>query len=246
MSAKASGPKTIVITGASRGLGAGMAQHLAAQGHKLGLCARSTPPLTGPNILSRSVDVRDEGAVEAFAQEVQQHFGDIDAWINNAGILDPIGPVRTISQEDFAQSIDINLTGVLLGTQAFIRHIRSRPGTGVLINISSGAALAGYAGWGAYCAGKSAVDRLTECVALEEAEAGLRAHAVAPGVVDTDMQTKIRDCTPSQFPMVQKFIDIKREERFNSPQFVADRLIELITSPPPNAPVVMRLPSEQA
>ncbi len=82
-------------------------------------------------------------------------------------------------------------------------------------------------------------------MALEEAEAGLRAHSVAPGVVDTDMQTKIRACQPSQFPMVQKFIDIKREERFNSPAFVADRLLDLIDNPPANSPVVIRLPSEQ-
>ena len=245
MSAERS-PKTIILTGASRGLGAGMAEHFTSQGHNLGLCARSKPELSGQTILSRSVDVRDGAALDQFAQEVEERFGRIDVWINNAGVLDPIGPIRELSPKAFTESIDINLTGVLLGTQTFIRHVRSRPGTGILLNLSSGAALVGYAGWGAYCAGKSAVDRLTECVALEEAEAGLRAHAVAPGIIDTDMQTKIRECTPSQFPMVQKFIDIKREDRFNSPTFVADRLLDLIFEPPANATVVMRLPSEKA
>ena len=246
MSAEAVSPKTLVITGASRGLGAGMAERLAAQGYRLGLCARSVPSIIGENILTSSVDVRDGTALEEFSHAVEERFGDIHAWINNAGVLDPIGPVRTMNEQDFSTSIDINLKGVFLGTQSYIRHVRSRPGTGVLINLSSGAAQAGYAGWGAYCAGKSAVDRLTECVALEEAEAGLRAYAVAPGVVDTEMQSKIRACRPSEFPMVQKFIDIKREERFNSPAFVADRLLELIETPPANAPIVMRLPSEQA
>ena len=115
----------------------------------------------------------------------------------------------------------------------------------MLVNISSGAALRGRAGWAAYCAGKAAVDRITESVQLEEEDAGLRAHAVAPGVVDTDMQVQIRATPPDVFPDVEQFHDLKRRDAFSSPAFVADRLLDLAFEPAhrPDA-VVLRLPPE--
>ena len=82
--------------------------------------------------------------------------------------------------------------GVLHGSAAFARHVRSRPGTGSLVNMSSGAATTPYRGWAAYCASKAAVEMLTEVVGLEEADTGLLAYAGRPGVVDTDMQALIR------------------------------------------------------
>jgi NAD(P)-dependent dehydrogenase (short-subunit alcohol dehydrogenase family) len=115
-------------------------------------------------------------------------------------------------------------------------------GGGVLVNISSGAALKGRAGWAPYCAGKAAVDRLTEAVALEEAEVGLRAYAVAPGVVDTAMQERIRSSTEAEFPDVERFRELQRAGAFNTPRFVADRLLDLVETPPPS--VVLRLPPE--
>ena len=92
------------------------------------------------------------------------------------------------------------MLGVLFGTQAFVRHLRRRGGEGVLVNVSSGAARKPYAGWSVYCAAKAAVDRMTECVALEEAAHGLRAYALAPGVIDTDMQALIRATPAARFP----------------------------------------------
>ena len=93
---------TIVITGASRGLGAGMAHYFKKQGHNLGLCSRSAPCLENDeNTLSRCVDVRDAAAVEAFTQEVIQTFGQIDLWIGNAGVLEPMRQIREVTLEEF-------------------------------------------------------------------------------------------------------------------------------------------------
>ncbi len=224
--------KVAVVTGASRGIGAALAEVFREAGLALGLCARSEPIMDdSERVLSRKLDVTDEAAVTGFAAAVAERFGGIDLWVNNAGVLDPIAPLREVSAEDFRRHIDVNLTGVFLGSREFARLLRRQQRGGVLINISSGAAWSAYEGWGAYCAGKAAVERLTECIALEEGPAGLRAHSIAPGVVDTDMQALIRSCTAEQFPMVERFLDMKRDDAFNTGPYVARELLAIAFDP---------------
>jgi benzil reductase ((S)-benzoin forming) len=104
-----------------------------------------------------------------------------------------------------------------------------------------------YEGWSAYCAAKSGVERLTECVALEEKDHGLRAYSVAPGVVDTDMQARIRECTEAEFPEVERFRSLKRDGGFNTVPWVAEHLLR-IAFDPGAAPesVAHRIPDEKA
>ncbi|MCG8592665.1 MAG: SDR family oxidoreductase [Proteobacteria bacterium] len=239
--------KTAVITGASRGLGAALAESFAAAGLRLGLCSRSQPVLPDSDaVLAECLDVCDEKRVDAFAERCAERFGTIDLWINNAGVLEPVSPLRDVAVEDFRRHVDVNLTGVFLGTRAFVRHVRARGGEGVLINISSGAAWNPYAGWSAYCAAKSGVDRLTECVQAEEAGTGLRCHAVAPGVIDTDMQRFIRELPDERFPDVERFREMKRDDTFNTPGFVARELLAIAFDPAARPEeVVLRLPAEK-
>lgn len=212
-----------IVTGASRGLGAGLAEAFAASGLRLGLCARSDPAMPdGSDVVARRVDVTDAQAVERFATEVHDRLGPIDLWVNNAGILGPIDPLRDADPGAVAENLRVNVLGVVHGTQAFLRHCGPDP---VLVNISSGAASRAYAGWGAYCASKAAVERLTDVIALEEP--GLRAYAVAPGVVDTDMQAQIRATPAERFPTVERFLDLKARDAFNSPAWVARQLLDL-------------------
>lgn len=221
-----------VITGASRGLGAGLARDFAERGLRLGLCARGECVLPeSDGVVAARVDVTDEGAVQDFADRVVDRFGAIDLWINNAGVLEPIDPLRDVEVADFRRHIDVNLTGVFLGTRTFVRHLRATGREGVLINVSSGAAWNAYRGWSAYCAGKAGVERLTECVAAEEAGTGLRAYSVAPGVIDTEMQALIRDCPPERFPDVERFWELKRSDGFNSTAWVAAEMLALAFDP---------------
>jgi NAD(P)-dependent dehydrogenase (short-subunit alcohol dehydrogenase family) len=250
--------KVAVITGASRGLGAGMANRFAAAGLRLGLCARHRPSLevtTRPTApgghleqaeapLRAAVDVSDHDALAAFADQVVDRFGRIDLWINNAGLLDPIGPLADADGAALARNIAVNVTGVLYGSSLFARHVRARPGRGVLINISSGAGTKPYAGWAAYCGAKAAVDQVTRVVALEEAEHGLAAYAVAPGVIDTDMQTAIRQSPDSSFPEAQRFRQIAAEGSFNSAAWVAEHLLAIAFGPERPAQVTVRLPAQ--
>ena len=253
-----------VVTGASRGLGAGLAVHFAASGMHLGLCARHKPQLvvrTRPTaqdghvvsselpVLS-AVAVVDRDALARFADVVVARFGRIDLWVNNAGLLGPIGPLADVDvgAEAVAQAVDVNVTGVLHGTAVFAAHVRSRPGRGVLVNISSGAATKPYEGWAVYCATKAAVDQLTRVVALEEAAHGLAAYSVSPGVIDTDMQASVRAADQRAFPEVNRFRRAAREHRFNSPAWVAEHILALAfdqTRPRPRPDAVtVRIPDQ--
>lgn len=224
--------KVAFISGASRGVGAGLAERFAEAGLRLVLCSRTPPALSeSETVIAAALDVRDEKALDALVGQVEERFGSIDLWINNAGVLDPIGPIRGVSLEDFREHIDINLSGVFVGSRTYVRHLRRLQRRGVLINVSSGAAWNPYAGWGAYCAGKAGVERLTEVVALEEAEIGLRAHSIAPGVIDTAMQSLIRASSAEDFPDVEHFKERKRSGNFNSVRFVADEFLAIAFDP---------------
>jgi len=252
--------RVVVVTGASRGLGAGLAVHFAASGMHLGLCARHRPVLaarTRPTahdghivasempVLS-AVDVTDRGALARFAREVAARFGRIDLWVNNAGLLGPVGPLVEADPAELARTVDVNVTGVLHGTAVFAEHVRSRRGPGVLVNISSGAGTTPYVGWAAYCASKAAVDQLTRVVALEEAPHGLRAYSVAPGLVDTDMQVALRAADQASFPEVERFRRAATEHRFNSPAWVAEHLLALAFGPQRPEGVTVRIPDQPA
>jgi benzil reductase ((S)-benzoin forming) len=244
--------RVAVITGASRGLGAGMAERFAAAGLRLGLCARTEPaPPTAArsgdrtDVVTASVEVTDAAAVDRFCAEVAERFGRIDLWVNNAGLVEPISPLRDADPHAVRANVEVNVLGVLYGSASFARQVRSRPGAGVLVNISSGAATRPYEGWAPYCGSKAAVDHITRVVAAEEAEAGLRAHAVAPGVVNTDMHTVIRATPEQRFPTVERFRQLERDDAFNSPAWVADYILRLAFEPgadPP--PVVLRVPDQ--
>lgn len=237
--------KTVVVTGASRGIGAGIAKACLSHGMRVSICSRKAPVVdSGDAILSCAADVSDGAAVQKLADATVAKFGSIDLWINNAGVLKPIAPLRNCTSADVQRHIDINIMGVFHGMKSFVNHLRSREGDGVLINISSGASTSPYAGWGPYCAGKSAVDMLTEVAHVEEAGSGLRAYSVAPGIIDTDMQELIRSTDEDNFPDVQKFHDLKRDDAFSSVEFVAESLLKLAFDPSHRPETVCtRLPS---
>ena len=227
--------RTAVVTGASRGIGAELARDFAARGMRLGLCARGAPVLADSElVVARQVDVSDAAAVDRFAAEVEARLGRIDLWINNAGVLTPMAPMRRAEVAEWDRHLQINVAGVFHGARAYVQHLRRLGDAGrggILVNISSGAARKPYEGWSAYCAGKAAVDMLTRCIALEEAAIGLRAHAVAPGIVDTRMQEQIRASTPDDFPEKARFVQLARDGKFSSPTWVAARLLDLAFDP---------------
>lgn len=236
--------RVVVITGASSGLGAGMAEWFAGQGADLGLCARRTPHAPNDRTVSRSVDVTDKAALEMFAADVNSSLGPIDLWINNAGVIEPVVAQRDLELVDFEANLAVNVGGVLNGTQAFLDTLRTTGHRGALVNISSGLARKGRAGLTAYCAAKAAVDRLTEVVAIEEAGLITRALAVAPGVVETGMQASLRTQDEDVLHDVDMFRGFESDGSMNSPAWVASHIARWAFGDADGQGVILRVPRE--
>jgi NAD(P)-dependent dehydrogenase (short-subunit alcohol dehydrogenase family) len=236
--------RTVVVTGASRGLGAGMAEWFHDHGAGIGVCARTQPQLRGRRVVSSGVDVTNAAHIAAFTSDVGSELGPIDLWINNAGILDPIAPVRDLDWSDLEAHLRVNLGGVLNGTRAYLTHLAATGRRGALVNISSGLAQRSRAGTGAYAAGKAAVDRLTETIAAEEADLLRIALAVAPGVVETAMQKTIRNQPASVLHDVAMFRRFRDDDMMNTPAWVARHIADWVFGDATPPGIVVRVPDE--
>ena len=189
--------KVVVITGASRGIGAAAAQVFAQAGAKVAMLARSgdavrvTAARLGANAMALPCDVADTGAVAGAIDAVMKHWGRVDVLINNAGAIAPIARIADANAEDWGRAVDINLKGVFYGMRSVIPIMRAQRG-GTILTVSSGAAHTPLEGWSAYCASKAGAAMLTRAAHLEEAAYGLRIMGLSPGTVATDMQVAIK------------------------------------------------------
>ena len=192
--------KSVVLTGASRGIGAAAAEALAAEGAALMLLARSAEGITalatrlrrdGAQVEAMTCDVAELGQVVAAVARAQEAFGRIDGLINNAGVIEPIGPLASADPRAWAYAADVNFKGVFHGMRAVLPAMRAQ-GSGVIVNLGSGAAHNPLEGWSHYCAAKAATHMLTRCAHLENRGRGVRVYSLSPGTVATDMQRAIR------------------------------------------------------
>jgi 3-oxoacyl-[acyl-carrier protein] reductase len=192
--------KIVIVTGASRGIGAAAAMALAKAGATVVLTARDgalagdmarSITAAGGVALARDCDVSDYGAVEALVAETKSRFGTLHALINNAGVIEPIGSIAESDPVAWARNIEINLTGAYHAIRAVLSGMIAAGG-GTIVNLSSGAAIRPQEGWSAYCSAKAGLHMLTRAVALETAGQGIRVFGFQPGTTDTDMQVLIR------------------------------------------------------
>ncbi|WP_420863938.1 SDR family oxidoreductase [Algirhabdus cladophorae] len=189
--------KTVVITGASRGIGAASAHHFASLGANVVLLARSKAAIeqvaadVGANALAIAVDVADYAAVKDAVAQTVARFGGVDVLINNAGVVEPISRLESADPQGWGQAIDINLKGVFNGMHAVL-PIMKAAGAGSVLTISSGAAHGPVEGWSHYCTSKAAVNMMTRCLDKENAADGIRAIGLSPGTVATQMQREIK------------------------------------------------------
>ena len=192
--------KTVVVTGASRGIGAAAAEAMAAEGASLLLLARSSDGITalasrlrraGTKAEAMTCDVAAWSQVDAAITHARDLFGRIDVLVNNAGVIDPIGPLHAADPTAWARAADVNFKGVFHGMRAVLPHMRAQ-GSGVIVNLGSGAAHNPLEGWSQYCAAKAATAMLTRCAHLENRCRGVRVYSLSPGTVATDMQRRIK------------------------------------------------------
>ena len=189
--------KTVLITGASRGIGAEAGRVFAAAGANVALVARSRAQIDalaaelGGQALAIACDVSDFAQVDQAVAACVDRFGGVDVLIGNAGVINPISHLAKADPADWGRAIDINLKGVFHGMRAVLPVMRAAGG-GTVLTVSSGAASNPVEAWSHYCASKAGAKMLTECLHLEESHHGIRAMGLSPGTVATDMQRAIK------------------------------------------------------
>ncbi|MDD7973502.1 SDR family oxidoreductase [Roseinatronobacter alkalisoli] len=188
--------KVILITGASGGIGEGMARELAAAGARVLLGARRLDRLdsivaeiraAGGVADARMLDVTDRVAVAGFAQAALDIWGRIDVLVNNAGIM-PLSPLSAGKLDEWARMVDVNIKGVLWGIGAVL-PVMERQGSGQIINIGSIGALQVVPTAAVYCATKFAVRAISD--GLRQESTDIRVTCVNPGVVESDLASTI-------------------------------------------------------
>lgn len=186
----------VMITGASRGLGKALATAFSRAGATVSLCARSPSSLesicaeitaAGGRCLARSVDVRDEQAVNAWVTETVEALGTPTVLINNASLLGPRSPLADFPLDSWREVLEVNLTGTLVVSRAVLRPMREAR-QGSIINVSSGAAIPPRKEWGAYAVSKDALEGLSINLASELEGSGVRVNIVDPGAMRTGMR----------------------------------------------------------
>ena len=225
-----------VVTGHSRGIGEAVAEHLLVRGVRVFGISRHMNAKLGArfrNSLQEVVlDVGDSAALLRWlaSDGLRRFVGDVETplLVNNAGVLQPIGPLETQELERVSRAVTINVTAVFVLSAGFVQVTEDARERRIL-QVSSGAGRKPYAGWSIYCATKAALDQNARCVALDRTP-GLLISSVAPGVVDTDMQAEIRASTDERFPDRPRFVEMHRDKALPSPEETGGRLAEYLLS----------------
>ena len=207
--------KVAVVTGGGRGIGRATAITLAQAGAKVMVTARTESEIEetatrirkeGGEAQAFGADVSDWEAMARLAAETEWAFGPADIVVANAGVIEPVGDTWEVRPNEWAHSLDVNLTGVFYTARAFLPRMVDRD-RGVLVFTSSGAATHPVPGWSAYCAAKAGLNHFVRNLAAEIDERGLgiRVHTFYPGIVDTAMQERIRGKSTDMFPAADKY-----------------------------------------
>ena len=231
--------KLSVVTGASRGMGAALAEQLLADaGHTvIGIARRANDALA-------AVAAQSGATLEQWQADLAEPVGvaaRLHGWlaarggalfsqatlVNNAGVVTKIGPLEDCSVEELSSALRVGLEAPLLLTAAFLRATARWRGERRVLNISSGLGRRAMAGQATYCAAKAGMDHLSRAVALDQALLGNGAKIVslAPGVIDTDMQTQLRSSSGAGFPEQPMFVKLKESGQLTSSRDAAARLV---------------------
>jgi len=219
------------ITGTSSGIGKALALKLLKEGHQvIGISRHCT--IDQSNYEHIFLDLSDLNAVSSF-----DFYTDIDndiVLINNAGTIGPIKPIGHQIESDIITLNNINVIAPQIFCNKFMHKFQPLDKQYQILNISSGAGKHPIDAWATYCASKSSIDLFSETIAQELKDRQFNnwyVFSVAPGVVDTNMQSQIRDANSNDFLIKSKFLDLKANNQLNTTEFVANHLFKVLENP---------------
>lgn len=210
-----------IVTGAGRGIGKATAKALSAAGASVVLAARTEGEIlgvareikqAGGHALAIPTDVSDLAQVDHLLVLTLRAFSQVNILVNNAALIQPLGKVWELSPTAWQQLLAVNLVAPFLCTRSVLPHMLER-GSGRIINISSGAAEVNLQGASAYTSSKAALERFSGTVAAEVEGSGVVVSAFRPGIVDTPMQTEMRQTPAHRFPKVNLWKEWHRKNQ---------------------------------
>jgi len=220
----------VIVTGHTRGLGAAIAAELHSRGLAVLGLARGRSTLAG--IEQAEVDMADPAALHAWlAGPALRDFlagADTVYLVNNAGVVTPVGQLAAQDPAAVLQAVMLNVGAPLALAAAFVQA--APEATRRILHMSSGAGRNAYPGWAVYCATKAALDQHARAVQLD-GDPRVLAVSLAPGVIDTDMQAAIRATPDANFPLRERFVELKDTGGLTSPEECARNLADYLLAP---------------
>lgn len=208
--------RTVLVTGASRGLGEALARAFAAEGARVSICARGAGVQrvaasirdSGGVCIGRSVDVTSEAEVGLWVEETTHELGGPDVLVNNASVLGPRVPLADHPLDAWRATLEVNLTGAFVATRAVLPAMLAA-GRGSIVNVSSGAAVPPRVDWGAYAVSKHALEGFSLNLARELEGTGVRVNVVDPGSMRTGMRAAAYPAEdPDRLPPPDAKVDV--------------------------------------
>jgi NAD(P)-dependent dehydrogenase (short-subunit alcohol dehydrogenase family) len=203
--------RVVIVTGGASGIGRATATRLVQEGARVALvdidgeAASAVAQELGADVLPLAADVSSEEDVQGYFAAAAQHFGRVDSLHNNAGIEGPLATLADFETDAFERLVRINYYGIFFNLRQMLRTARRSGARATIVNTSSGTALHGVPQLGAYGSTKAAIIGLTRAAAIENAAAGVRVNAVAPGPIDTALfdrfDQSFRDQASAALPM---------------------------------------------
>lgn len=223
----------LILTGHTKGLGhAILDKFLSDEGTEIIAISRKTLENKASRLIEISLDLSDLDALETHLPKILPNkLADRYILINNAGRIGEMKPVGKLNPKEIQRVLNLNLIAPLILTNAFVKAYGKEPGSKIICNISSGAAHKPLEGWGEYCSSKAGLAMFSRVADKELRELGIRVFSLAPGIVDTEMQSEIRLANEEDFPALKRFMDYKSEGLLSKPEVVANKIFHLIQYP---------------
>lgn len=241
--------KYFIVTGGSKGMGQCIVEELLDPNHSLLVISRTineglVQKASELNVESKflSFDLQNITDIPALIKDwkVTINEENLDGLylINNAGIIQPVSPIYHCDSNDIIKNININLIAPMILQSEFLKVCHELVGVNdtlvdkKILNISSGAGQRAIQGWSSYCTSKAGLDMFSQCVVedLNEVDSSIKVVSIAPGIVDTNMQTEIRSSSEGEFALVEQFKEYKDKGQLLKPEFVGQKVVQFILS----------------